>query len=112
MEGYRWLNEQTIDVDIRQAERFHDAEPLTTASVHRAFVEMMRWGAPHSPGTQFNDHPGTTIEVTGDHTVRFRFPRPDGLLAGELRAMHLMTTRFWEDVGFGTTRFGTGDGHW
>jgi len=64
------------------------------------------------PSTQFNDHSGTTIEVAGDHTVRFRFPRPDGLLAIELRAMHLMTTRFWEDVGFGTTRFGTGEGHW
>lgn len=72
----------------------------------------MRWRAPHPPGTQFNLAPGTRCEVTGEHTVRLHFPAPDGLAVGKLRAMHIMSTRFWDGPGFGYARNGSGEGHW
>jgi len=53
-----------------------------------------------------------TCEADGEHTVRIRLPEPDGLLLGKLRAMHIMSTRFWEEVGFGYARDGSGEGHW
>ena len=112
MTAYRWADDRTLDVDVREGERFPDGEPLTAASVKRGFDEIMRWTAPHPPGTQFNLDPRTQLEVTGEFSVRFRFPNPDGLAIGKLRAMHVMSTRFWDDLGFGYTRTGSGEGHW
>lgn len=112
MRAYRWADDRTLEVDVREGERFPDGEPLTAATVKRAFDEVTRWAAPHPPGTQFNLDPGTTCEVTGEHAVRFRFPEPDGLALGKLRAMHLMSSRFWGEVGFGYRRNGSGEGHW
>ncbi len=72
----------------------------------------MLWASPHPPGTQFNFAAGTTLEVTGEYGVRLRFPEPDGQALGKLRAMHVMTTPFWEGPGFGYERQGSGEGHW
>lgn len=97
---------------MREGERFPDGEPLTAFSVKRSFDEVMRWAAPHPPGTQFNLDPRTRCGVTGEYSVRFHFPAPDGLALGKLRAMHIMSTRFWDTIGFGYERNGTGEGHW
>ncbi len=112
MKSYRWTDDRTLQVEVREGERFPDGEPLTAHSVKRAFDEVMRWAAPHPPGTQFNLHPETRLEVVGERRVRFVFPEPDGLALGKLRAMHIMSTRFWDTIGFGYERNGTGEGHW
>ena len=112
MTAYRWADDRTLDVDVREGERFPDGEPLTAASVKRGFDEVMRWTAPHPPGTHFNLDPRTQLEVTGEFSVRFRLANPDGLAIGKLGAMHVMSTRFWDDLGFGYTRTGSGEGHW
>ena len=112
MRSYRWVDDRTLEVKVREDERFPDGEPLTAATVRRSFDEVMRWKSPHPPGTQFNLDGRTRCEVTGEHTVRFHFPAPDGLALGKLRAMHIMSTRFWDELGFGYARTGTGEGHW
>ena len=113
MKAYRWKDGgRTLEVRVRKGERFPDGEPLTASSVKRAFDEVTRWAAPHPPGTQFNFLPGTQCEVSGEYAVRFRLPEPDGLMLGKLRAMHIMSPRFWDEIGFGYERNGTGEGHW
>ncbi|MBA3415953.1 MAG: ABC transporter substrate-binding protein [Chloroflexia bacterium] len=112
MADSKWVDDRTLEIEVREGERFPDGEPLTTATVERAFAEMMRWQSPHPPGTQFNLDPRTICEVTGERAVRFRLPEPDGGALGKLRAMHVMSTRFWEEVGFGYIRNGTGEGRW
>ena len=112
MKRYRWADERTLEVEVRDGERFPDGEPLTASSVKRGFDEVMRWAAPHPPGTQLNMLPGTLCEVTGERSVRLHLPEPDGLMLGKLRAMHIMSTRFWDEIGFGYERNGTGEGHW
>lgn len=112
MSGYRWVDDRTLEVEVREGERFPDGETLDASSVERAFDEMMRWAAPHPPGTQFNLDPRTTVEVTGQRSLRFHLPEPDGLALGKLRAMHIMSSRFWEEIGFGYARVGTGEGRW
>lgn len=112
MSNYRWADDRTLEVELRENEWFPDGEPLTSATVKRAFDEVMRWTAPHPPGTQFNLHPATRCEVTGPHSVQFHFPEIDGFAVGKLRAMHLMSTRFWNETGFGYVRNGNGEGHW
>ena len=112
MRRYRWADDRTLDVRVRGGERFSDGEPLTAHTVKRSFDVRVRWAAPHPPGTQFNLDPRTSCGVTGEYSVRFHFPEPDGLALGKLRAMHIMSTRFWDTIGFGYERNGTGEGHW
>ena len=112
MRRYRWADDRTLEVEVRRGERFPDGEPLTARAVKRGFEEVARWAAPHPPGTHFNIDPRTRCEVTGERTVRFQLPEPDGLTLGKLRAMHVMSTRFWETIGFGYRRQGSGEGHW
>ena len=112
MKSFRWVDDRTLEIDVRENERFPDGEALTAATVKRSFDELMRWQAPHPPGTQFNLHHGTQCEVRGDHQVRLHFPEIDGLALGKLRAMHIMSTRFWDTIGFGYARNNSGEGHW
>ncbi len=112
MRGYRWADDRTLEVQVRAGERFPDGEALTAATVKRGFDEAARWVPPHPPGTHFNLDPRTRCRVTGEWAVRFHFPASDGLALGKLRAYHVMSTRFWAEVGFGYARAGSGEGHW
>ncbi len=113
MKGYRWKDGgRTLEISVREGERFPDGEPLTASSVKRGFDESVRWAAPHPPGTHFNPLPGTRCEVVDEHRVRFHLPAPDGLMLGKLRAVHIMSSRFWDEIGFGYERNGSGEGHW
>jgi ABC-type transport system substrate-binding protein len=112
MSDFRWLDDKTLEVDVREGNVFPDGEELTAETVRRAFDEVQKWTSPHPPGTQFNLHPDTKLEVVDDHTARFHLPETDGLAVGKLRAMHLMNTRFWEGPSFGYERQGSGEGHW
>jgi ABC-type transport system substrate-binding protein len=112
MEGSRWVGETTLEVDVRPDVRFQDGEALTAEHVKRAFDEVQRWKAPHPPGTYLNFHPEARCELVDDHTVRFLFPEPDGLAVAKFRGMHVPSTRFWEEEGFGYRKLGTGEGHW
>ena len=112
MEDSRWVDETIFEVDVRRGVRFQDGEECTAHSFKRAFDEVQRWKAPHPPGTSLNFHPDATAEVVDDYKVRINFPEPDGLVLGKFRGMHVPSTRFWEEEGFGYRKNGTGEGHW
>ncbi|CAN5562960.1 hypothetical protein BH24ACT14_BH24ACT14_00970 [soil metagenome] len=112
MRRYRWIDDRTLQVRLRRDERFADGEPVTADSVKRAFDEQVRWVSPHPPGTHLNIDRRTRCSVSGPHTVRFHLPEPDGLVLGKLRATHVMSSRFWRDLGFGYARDESGEGHW
>lgn len=112
MKDSRWVDETTFEVDVREGLRFQDGEELTARHVKRAFDEVQRWKAPHPPGTYLNFHPEAVAEVVDDYKVRISFPEPDGLVLGKFRGMHVPSTRFWEEEGFGYRKIGTGEGHW
>ena len=84
MSSYKWLDDVTLEIKVREGEVFQDGEVMNSASVKRSFDEMMKWRSPHPPGTQFNNDPRTRLEVIDDETVRLIFPEPDvtALLAG------------------------------
>jgi ABC-type transport system substrate-binding protein len=112
MEDSRWIDETTLEVQLRKGVRYQDGEELSAESFRRAFEEVQRWKAPHPPGTYLNFHPDTRLEVVDAHTVRMRFPQPDGLVLGKFRGFHIPSTRFWEQEGFGYRKRGSGEGHW
>ena len=116
MAGYRWTDDRTLEVEVRDGEYFPDGEPLDARSVQQAFEEVMRWDAPHPPGTWLNfPAPESTAEVVDDYTLRFHPPGPDGLAIGKFRGFHIASSAFWNGKsapGFGYKKFGSGDGHW
>ncbi len=111
MKSYKWIDGYTLEIKLRE-NKFQDGEPVTVEIVKRSFEEMMRWKSPHPPGTQFNQYPGTRCEIVDEETVHIISPKPDGMTLGKLRAMHVMNSRFWETIGFGYKRNGSGEGHW
>lgn len=110
--AYHWTNPLTLELKIRENNVFADGTPVTSHSFKRAFDEMIQWRSPHPPGTHFNHDPGTTLDVTGEYSVTMHLPKPDGGAVGKLRAMHIMSDRFWNEIGFGYKRNGSGEGHW
>jgi ABC-type transport system substrate-binding protein len=112
MEDSRWIDDTTIEVQLRKGVRYQDGEEFTAANFKRAFDETQRWKAPHPPGTYLNFHPDTRLEIVDDHKLRMIFPEPDGLVLGKFRGFHLPSTRFWDEIGFGYRALGSGEGHW
>jgi ABC-type transport system substrate-binding protein len=112
MEEARWADEKTLEISVRRGIRFQDSEECNAHSVKRAFEEMQRWKAPHPPGSNLNIHPETVAEIVDDYRLRINIPEPDGLVLGKMRGMHVPSTRFWEEIGFGYKKLGTGEGHW
>ncbi len=112
MKTYRWLDDRTLEIDIRKGNHFPDGEVIRAATVKRAFDEAFRWQAPHPPGTHFNIDPRARCEIVNDYRVRLHLPEPDGLALGKLRAYHIMSSAFWAGPGFGYARNGSGEGHW
>ena len=111
-EDHRQVDERTLEMKVRQGVRFQDGEPLTAHDVKRNFDEMQRWAAPHPPGTWLNFPPETVCECADDYTIRWTFPEPDGIAVGKMRGFHIASRRFWEKVGFGYRKLGSGEGHW
>jgi ABC-type transport system substrate-binding protein len=112
MEASHWIDDTTLEVRMRRGVRFQDGEACTAHSFKRAFDEVQRWKAPHPPGTSLNFHPATRLELIDDYTLRLHLPEPDGLILGKFRGFHIASSRFWDELGFGYRKLGTGEGHW
>jgi ABC-type transport system substrate-binding protein len=112
MSRYRWRDDRTLEITMREGELFADGTQLDANSMRQAFDEQTRWAAPHPPGTHFNIDRRIRAEVVDDRTVRLHLPQVDGLALGKLRATHVMSERFWRDLGFGYAREHSGEGHW
>jgi ABC-type transport system substrate-binding protein len=107
-----WLNELSLELKLRRGVYFHDQQPYNAHVLQRSFYEMQQWVAPHPPGTWLNHPAGTVCEWIDDYTVRFHFPSPDGLALGKMRAFHIANSLFWQTLGFGYAKIGSGEGHW
>jgi ABC-type transport system substrate-binding protein len=108
----RWLDDRTLELDLRHGVRFQDGEPVGPAEVKRSFDELLRWAAPSPLGRWLSFAPGTTCEVAGERTVRLRLPEPDGLALGRLCLLPVATAAFWDGPGFGHQQRGSGEGRW
>ena len=108
----RWLDDRTLELDLRHGVRFQDGQPVTPAEVKRSFDELLRWAVPHPLGRWLAFAPGTTCEVAGERTVRLRLPEPDGLALGRLCLLPVASAAFWDGPGFGYQEHGSGEGRW
>ncbi len=110
--NWRWVDDRTLELKLRQGVAFQDGEKLTAKVFRRSFDEVQRWSVPHPPGAFLNFPKETKLDVVDDYTVRFTFPRPDAAVFMKFRGMHVGSTRFWKELGFIDKKKGTAEGHW
>lgn len=103
---WRWLDDRTLEVKLRQGVKFQNGEDFD------AEVVKLNWGAythlrqPHMAGEFLNFKPGSRLEIVDSHTVRFHFPEPDGAALVKLSILHIASRQFLADHGWGEKQWG------
>jgi ABC-type transport system substrate-binding protein len=98
--GWRWLDDQTLEVTLRQGVTFHNGEVFDAAIVQLNWDENIRARQPHAV-EYLTFNPGSRLEIVDQYTVRFRFPEPDGAALSRLTALHMANRQFYREHGWG-----------
>jgi len=98
---WRWLDDRTMEVNLRQGVKFHNGEVFDAEIVKLNWEENIRLRQPHIVGEFLNFKPGSRLEIIDPQTVRFVFPEPDGGILAKLSSMHIANRQFYRDVGWG-----------
>ena len=99
--GWRWLDERTLEVTLRQGVKFHNGEVFDADIVKLNWEENTRLRQPFRPGTFLNFKPGSTLEIRDPYTVRLVFPEPDGGALAKISFLHIGNRQFYREVGWG-----------
>jgi ABC-type transport system substrate-binding protein len=99
--SWRWLDDRTLDLTLRQGVTFHNGEVFDADIVKLNWDENIRLRQPHLAGEFLNFKSGVRMELLDPYTVRFVFPEPDGGALVKLSYMHLGNRQFYRDVGWG-----------
>jgi peptide/nickel transport system substrate-binding protein len=99
--SWRWLDDRTLEVTLRQGVTFHNGEPFDAEIVKLNWDENTRLRQPHILGTYLNFKPGSTLEIVDPQTVRFHFPEPDGGALAKLTLVHMANRQFYREFGWG-----------
>jgi peptide/nickel transport system substrate-binding protein len=98
---WRWLNDRTLEVTLRQGVTFHNGEVFDAEIVKLNWHENLRVQQPHESGTHMNFKTGSRLEIIDPYTVRFAFPEPDGGALVKLSYLHMGNRQFYRELGWG-----------
>jgi ABC-type transport system substrate-binding protein len=104
-EDWRWIDDQTIEFRLRKGVTFHNGEKFNAEAV-RINWEAYRSLENPSLWKTFNLPDETELDVISEHTVRFKFPVPDGLAFVKLMVFDLFAPAFFASNSF--AEFGWG----
>jgi ABC-type transport system substrate-binding protein len=99
--GWRWLDERTLELTLRQGVKFHNGEVLDAEIVKLNWEENLRLKQPFVSGEFMNFKPGSRLEIVDPSTVRLVFPEPDGGALVRLLALHIGNRQFHRELGWG-----------
>ena len=99
--GWRWVDDRTLDMTLRQGVKFHNGEPFDAAVVKLNWDENTRVQQPFRAGQFLTFKPGSQLVMLDPYTVRFHFPAPDGMALVKLSSMHIGSRQFWVEHGWG-----------
>jgi ABC-type transport system substrate-binding protein len=99
--SWRWLDDRTLEMTLRQGVTFHNGEVFDADIVKLNWDENLRLQQPHRSGDYWNFAPGSRLEIRDPYTVRFVFPEPDGGAMARLVLMHMANRQFYREVGWG-----------
>ncbi len=97
---WRWLNDRTLEITLRQGVRFHNGEMFDAEIVKRNVEVSTRLSHPLQFLEYLNFKPGLHLEIVAPHTIRFHFPEPDGTALAKLSFLHIGNRQFLEDIGW------------
>jgi len=103
--GWRWLDEQTLEMKLRRGVSFHNGEAFDAEIVKLDWEENTKLKQPHAIGEWLNFKPGSRLVIVDPDTVRFVFPEPDGAALVKVLYMHIANRQFYRE-------FGWGEKHW
>ena len=99
--SWRWLNDRTLEVTLRQGVKFHNGEVFDAAIVKLNWEENLRLKQPFVNGEFMNFTPGSRLEIIDPQTVRFLFPAPDGGALARITSLHIGNRQFHTELGWG-----------
>ena len=99
--AWRWLDDRTIELTLRQGVKFHNGEVFDADIVQLNWEENLRLRQPYGTGDYWNFKPGSRLEIIDAYTVRFVFPEPDGGALARLTLMHIGNRQFYREFGWG-----------
>jgi peptide/nickel transport system substrate-binding protein len=99
--SWRWLDDRTLELTLRQGVTFHNGEVFDAEIVKLNWDENLRLKQPFVPGTFMNFTPGSHLEILDAQTVRFHFPEPDGGALVRLSQLHMGNRQFHTELGWG-----------
>jgi ABC-type transport system substrate-binding protein len=99
--SWRWLDDRTLEMTLRQEVTFHNGEVFDAEIVKLNWDETLRLQPPHQSGDYWNFTPGSRLEIRDPSRVRFVFPEPDGGAMARLVLMHMANRQFYREVGWG-----------
>jgi ABC-type transport system substrate-binding protein len=100
-QSWRWLDDRTLEVVLRQGVRFHNGEVFDAGIVKLNWEENIRTRQPHVLGHFMTFKAGSRMEIVDPNTVRFVFPEPDGGALIKLSFMHIGNRAFYRAHGWG-----------
>jgi peptide/nickel transport system substrate-binding protein len=103
---WRWLDERTLAVRLRQGVKFHNGEDFDAAIVKLNWEVYARLQQPHMLGEFLNFKSGSRLEVIDPYTVRLHFPAPDGAALVKLSALHIASQQFHTERSWGEKQWG------
>jgi len=89
--GYKWLDDKTLDVSIREGMTFHDGKAVTAEDIAFSY----EYGRKSGYLLSFLENL-KSVEVTGDNSVRFKLKEPDaGFLFTVLCQVYILPKHVW-----------------
>ncbi len=98
-EDWRWINEKTIEFELRQGVTFHNGEEFNAEAVRANWEAYNVLESPTNHG--FLNFPKDTVfQIIDKYTVRFILPEPDGVVFTKFVTFQQFAPAFFKKVGF------------
>lgn len=98
--SWRWLNDRTLEITLRQGVRFHNGETFDAEIVKRNIDVSTQLSHPFHFSEYLRFKPGVRLEIVTPQTIRFHFPEPDGTALAKLSFWHIASRQFLDQVGW------------
>lgn len=97
--GWRWLDERTLEMSLRQGVTFHNGEVFDAEIVKRNWDEHIRLRAYYGEGLiWWTFPPASRLELLDPYTVRFVLPGPDAAALVKLSYMPITNRQFYRHM--------------
>jgi peptide/nickel transport system substrate-binding protein len=104
-EDWRWIDDRTVEFELRQGVTFHNGEKFNAQAVRVNWEEYRKMASPLP--VAFNMLADETIfEIIDEYTVRFTFPESDALAFVKFRWFVQIAPAFFAEHKFGEANWG------